>query len=114
NHRCNESVKCAEECDGLMRSEVAVMARNFPVEEDIFHCGACADVVHDHVPSTARRFLIDYNSNMGNAAAEVPCNEVAGRIICGTGRDWQCLALAAEENHQIRDAAMVDVWIGTG
>ena len=49
---------------------------------------------------------------MGNVAAQIPSDEIAGRVVRGVCGGGQLFALAAEEDHQIGDATVVDVRVG--
>ena len=53
-------------------SKVAIMARNLPVKEHIFHFRAGANVMHDHVTAREQRFTVYNHSNMSQSAAQVP------------------------------------------
>jgi hypothetical protein len=48
------------------------MARDPPVEQDIFHLWAAPYVVDNQVASRARRFAIHYNADVGYVSAKVP------------------------------------------
>jgi hypothetical protein len=52
-------------------AEVAIVAGDFPVEQDIFHSGALADVVDQHVASAGGLAVYD-DADVGHVAAEVP------------------------------------------
>ncbi len=90
------------------------MAGDFPVEEDVFHLWPLPDVVNDQVTAGQRRFLVHYHSDMRDSSSEIPGDQVAGMVIgCGVGKRKR-LAVPAEKDHQIRNAAMIDVGIGRG
>lgn len=50
-------------------SQVAVVADDFPVEENVLHLRALADVVNDEVATGLWRFLVHDNSDVCDPAA---------------------------------------------
>jgi len=50
-------------------SQVAVVADDFPVEQNVLHLRALADVVNDEVAAGLRRFLVHDNSDVRDPAA---------------------------------------------
>ena len=73
---------------------------------------APADVVNDEITAGLRRFLVHYDSDVGDLAAEILGDEVAGTIVKRVGRERQRFTLTAEKDHEIRDAAMVNIRVG--
>ena len=94
-----------------IRAEIPVMAGNPPIEEDIFHLGALANVVDDHVASSLRRLLINHNPDVRNASAQIPGDDVAGRVVFDSTRDRENLPLTLKEHHQIRHSTVIDARI---
>src|SRR6478609_8741092 len=86
---------------GAMRSKVPVMPRNLPVEEHIFHFGASANVVHDHVAASKDSLPVHDHADVRQSAPEVPCHQVSGSVIPGAICNRQALTFSAEEHHQI-------------
>lgn len=64
-----------------------------------------------HVAAAEEDFLVDNNPNVGHAAAQVPSNQVAGRVILSAVGDGQDVSLALEKRYQIGHAPRVDVGI---
>ena len=95
---------------GCCGSRIAVVAGDSPVEEHVLHLGALANVMDDHIAARGR-LVIHNHANMGNAVAQIPCNEIAGMEVRGHSSRRQGLAFAAEKHHQIWDATMIDVGI---
>src|SRR5260221_11179825 len=60
---------------------ISVVARNSPVEQHVFHLRAFADVVHYHPASALRGFLVHHDSNVIDPVTQVPCDQIAGRIV---------------------------------
>jgi len=85
------------------------VAGDFPVEENVFHLRSLADVVNHHVAPAPAGLLVDDDADVRHVPAQVPGNEVAGRIVFGTVRDGQGFSLPLEEDHQIRNTAVVDI-----
>src|SRR5215472_13842771 len=81
-------------------SVVAVMSRDFPAEENIFHARPLADVVHNHVAAPAS-FLIDDDADVRNVPTEIPGHKVPGVIVGRTGGGRENLAVALKEDHQV-------------
>jgi hypothetical protein len=88
------------------------VSSNFPIEEDVFHLRTFANVMNNHVAPAPPVLLIDHDAYVRYASAQVPGDEVARRIIFAAVGDGQCFALALEKDHQIRNAAMVDIRVG--
>src|SRR5258708_2697657 len=76
----------------LSGAEVAVVADDFPMEEDVFHFGALTDVVDDEVAAGLRGFLVDEDADVRDIAAEIPGDQIAGRIVGGIAGDFEGLA----------------------
>jgi hypothetical protein len=68
--------------------------------------------VYDHVTSAHPSLLIDDDADVGNVSAQVPSDEVAGRVVSRARSDRQRFSLALEKDHQIRNAAVVYVGVG--
>lgn len=92
-------------------SIIAVVARNFPSEQNVFPLRSLADVVHNQMAAAFRGLLFDHHPDVRHVAAKVPGDDVAGQIVCRIMRYGQCLALSAEEDHQIRHPAMVNIGV---
>jgi hypothetical protein len=67
--------------------------------------------VHHQVALVPRRFAVNDDTNVRHAAAQVPCDQIAGRIIVRAVGNRERFSLAAEKYRQIRDAAMVNILI---
>jgi hypothetical protein len=68
--------------------------------------------VNDHVAIAARQFPIDYNSDVGDLATEIPRDQISRRVTSSYRRDRQRLAISPEEYFQIRHAPVVNVRVG--
>ena len=75
------------------------MPGNFPIEKNVFHFRAAADVVDDHVAAGLRGFGVDEDADVRNVAAEIPGDEIAGGVILDAIGDGQGFSFAREENH---------------
>lgn len=62
-------------------ARIAVVTGDSPVEQDVFHFGAGADIVDDHVAAGCRRFAVDDHADVRDVSAQVPSDNVAGRVI---------------------------------
>src|SRR5215831_7133389 len=96
----------------MRRSEVTVVAGDLPIKQHIFHFRTGADIVNDHVTPSERTFLVYDDADMNGAVGQVPGDQVARQVIFGLRSDREFLALAAEKDHQVGYAAVVDVAIG--
>ena len=68
------------------------------------------DVVDDHVGS-ATAFTIDDDSDVRHTASKVISDKVAGLVVPWAACSQQRLPPALKEDHQIRNAAVVDVGV---
>jgi len=94
-------------------AEVAVVAGDFPGEENVFYFRAGTYVVFDEV-AARRRLLVHNNSDVGNVAAEIPGDEFARFVVGTVCSDRQRFSVAREKDLQVRHAAVVDVGIRAG
>jgi hypothetical protein len=62
-------------------TEVAVVAGDFPGEEHVFDFGAATNVVENQVAIGSGCGLVDDDADVRNVAAEIPSDEVAGRVV---------------------------------
>jgi len=65
----------------VLRAEIAVVADDFPVEEDVFEFRSLADVVNDHPAVPRWRFVIHDEADVEDSAAEIPSNHVARDVV---------------------------------
>jgi len=89
------------------------VANDLPAEKNVFHPRPGSDVVNDHVAAGPGRFLVDYDSDVGDSAAEIPGHQIAGAVSIRIGQKRQALSPVAEEDHQVYDAPMIDVGVGS-
>ena len=75
------------------------MPRNSPIEQNVFHFWAAADVVDDHVAAGLRGFCVDEDADVRNVAAEIPGDEIAGSVILHAISDGQGFPFACEKYH---------------
>jgi hypothetical protein len=90
------------------------MPRDPPVEQDVGDLRAGADVVLDH-PAAAGAALGHHHADVRQLAVfpqQVPRDDVAGRVVFRVLRDGERLPVAAEEDLEVRDAAVIDVAVG--
>ncbi len=87
------------------------MARNFPAEQHVFDLRPSPDVMHDHVSPAGRRSLIRHDANVRHAAAKIPRHDVTWGIVFGALRDSNRFSLAAEKDHEIRHAPVINVGV---
>jgi len=66
-------------------AQIAIVTDDSPVEEDVLHLRALADVVDDEVASGLRRLFADHNSDVCNGSTQIPGYEIAGAIVAGVG-----------------------------
>jgi hypothetical protein len=85
------------------------VAGDLPVKKDIFHLWPCANVVHDYVAAGKQGLPVHHHANVSQPATQVLGHQVAWIVIIGAICDRQAFAFAAEEDHQIGHAAVVDV-----
>jgi hypothetical protein len=85
---------------------------DFPIENDVFYLRASPNIVNDQIVVGLRVFSIDNNSDVKDPATEIPRDNISRRIILGPTGNRQGLSPAAEEDHQIRNAAVVDIRVG--
>src|SRR5260221_5606388 len=90
------------------------MARDLPVEQNIFHLWAAPYVVDNQVASRSRRFAIHYNADVRYVPSKIPSHEIPGRIVVAALTDRKLFSFTREESHQIRDAAVIDIGIRIG
>ena len=94
------------------RTKVAVVASDLPIEQNIFHSRALADIVDNHVTAARRGLLVHDNTNMGNAPTQIPSDKIARRVVIGAAGQRQRLSVTRKEDHQVRHAPVIDVRIG--
>ena len=68
--------------------------------------------MNNQVASGLRRFGAHHNADVRHVSAQVPGDQVAGKIRFAPRRDRQRLSLAGEKSHQVRHAAVIDVGVG--
>ena len=91
----------------------AIMAGHRPIEQHILKLRSCADIVNDHGPSGGAG-AVRHNADMrqpASVAAQIPRNDVAGKIITGIVRDRKPRAFSGQEFFEIGDAPMIDIRI---
>jgi hypothetical protein len=88
------------------------MARDLPVEQNIFHLWAAPYVVDNQVASRSRRFAIHYDADVRYVASEIPSYQIPRRIVLAALTDRKLFSFTREERHQIRDAAVIDIRVG--
>jgi hypothetical protein len=91
------------------RSKVSVVASNSPIEQNIFHLWALPDVMNKHASSCLRTSPVHNNSDMRDIPSQIPSDEISGRIVIHFVSNWQRLALAQEEHHQIWDSSVINI-----
>ncbi len=94
--------------------KIAIMAQDRPVEENVLLARPGPDIVDDQRSPRHSRFDITNEPGVGVTAAQVPGDHISGLIVGGIAGDGEGLALAIEEAHQIRNAAVIDVWVRAG
>ena len=67
--------------------------------------------MHNQISLALRRLSIDDDTNVRHASAQIPNNQIAGRIIVGAVGNWKRFSFAAEKNRQIGNATMVNIGI---
>jgi hypothetical protein len=84
------------------------MPRNLPIKNHVFHLRPRANIVHHHV-AAAPSFPIDHDPDVGHIPAQIPRDQIAGRIIFRPIGDGQRFSSALKKHHQIRNPPMVDI-----
>jgi len=85
------------------------MARNLPIEQNIFHLWALTDVVNEHVSPGLLVFSVHNNSNVRDVSSQIPRDEFSGQIVINLVANRQRLALVHEEDHQIWDSSVINI-----
>src|SRR5207237_8538459 len=86
------------------------VANYFPVKQHFFHVRPAHDVVDNHVRTTAT-LPVHHDPDMSDPASQVARHDVSWREILRSGRDGKHGSVPGEKDHQIRDAAVIYVWI---
>lgn len=87
------------------------MANDLEAEQTILQHLTVSDIVYNQMPFAIGSTLFGNNPDVGDSAAQVPANDVAGTIIGGFVGNGQRRAFPPEEGHQIGHPAMVDIRI---
>lgn len=95
---------------GERESEVP---RDFVREQHVLDLRAGADVVDDEIAIGAAHGDVGHDADVRDAGGEIPRDEVARFVVRTALGDPQRLTFALEERRQIRDAAVIDVRVGT-
>jgi hypothetical protein len=96
----------------LLPADITIVADDFPIEQNILHLRALANVVDDEVTSGLWRNLIHHDSDVRNSSTQIPSDKIARMIIAGVSRQRQSVTMAAEKNHEIWNATMIDIRVG--
>src|SRR5688572_13105859 len=91
--------------------EIAVVAGDLPIEQNVFRSGSGADVVNDQKMFRRFRDQVTDNANMRYASAKVPSHDITWQIIIPGCRRGDSLALTLEKSHEVQHAPMIDVAI---
>ena len=95
----------------IARAVVTEMPRDFPVEQDVLHLGASADVVDDHITLIVAN-SVDDNTNVGDASSQIPGDEISRLIVMGKRGYRQGFSVTLKKDDQIRHPAMINIRIG--
>ncbi len=87
------------------------MAGNFKAKEDVLFLSATADIVQ-HQGHPAASLAVADNADMGQAASQIPGDNIARTIARGILTRRQRPALALEPGHQVWHAAMINIAVG--
>ena len=88
------------------------MSDYLPIKQDIFHLWAGTDVVHNHI-GAACSCVIYHDPNVRDAASDIPCDDIARRVVFCSSGHRQLLTPAGQEDHEIRNATVIDVLVWT-
>jgi hypothetical protein len=85
------------------------MTSNLPIEQNIFHLWALANVMNKHVSPGLLASPVHNNSDVRDISSQIPSDEISGRIVTNLVTNRQRLALAQEEDHQIWDSSVINI-----
>jgi len=85
------------------------MAGDFPVEEYVFNFRSGSDVVENFVARTEEGFAVYDDSDVSEAAAQVPSDQVARSVVPSAASNGKGLAFATKKYLQVGNAAVVDI-----
>src|SRR6267154_1790143 len=97
-----------------MRAEVAVMARDFPIEQDVFHLRSAPYVVNDKVATCTRGLSVHHHADVRHVATQVPRYKITGGIVFFPHAGGQRFAFASQKSHQIGNAAVINACVRMG
>ena len=90
------------------------MARDLPVEQNIFSSGARPNVMDYQKIFRGFRNDIADDANVRNFATEVPRNDIARQIVVTIRCYWLRLAFALQEGHEIQDTTVINIAVRSG